>query len=276
MKYSSCITNPSIFEQPLNTILETLIKAGFDGIDIPGDENLYPVAKIKPLLDSYKNKLPIAEITACMNPTRDLIHPDPAKRKIATDYIKYCIDTAVQLECLQTHMCFLSFPENLAQNPREKLEQLGIAAIRDCADYAHEKGVRLLLEPLFKDDVSLVNRADQAVSLFARAMHMEESAFITGNHDFGLLLDLFHMHHEEQDLAVALEKYRKITYHVHVADHPRGLDFSRTDSGFVRTGIQKLQQLNYSGYISFESFNPAFNLEQLPKSLAMLKKLEKH
>jgi sugar phosphate isomerase/epimerase len=70
MKYSSCITNPSIISQPFEKILNSFVEAGFDGIDIPGEKDLYPVDKIKPILDTYSNRIKIAELTAAINPNR--------------------------------------------------------------------------------------------------------------------------------------------------------------------------------------------------------------
>jgi D-psicose/D-tagatose/L-ribulose 3-epimerase len=258
---------------PLEQILEKFVQFGFDGIDIPGEKDTFPVAKIKPLLDSYSNKLQIGELTACINPTRDLIHPDDKKRQHAIDYIKYCIDAAQALECNKTHFCFITFPENLNGSPREKLEKTAIRVIAELAKYAANKEVTLMMEPLFKDDTSLVNRADQAISLFSKALNMDPVSFLKEKHQFGLLLDIFHMHHEEQDSLATIEKYLPKTYHMHVADHPRGLNFARSDSNFVAKAMQKLRSMNYDHFLSFESFDPDWNLDRLENALHVLKSL---
>ncbi len=246
MKYSTCITNDNIFNLSLDKILDSLIHAGFDGVDIPADQKSYSISKIQPILQSYSNKLKIGEITACMNPTRDLIHPEVVRRKIALDYIKYCIITASELGVNFTHFCFLSFPDNLTSNSREVLEKRAIESIKELIKFADDHHVRLLMEPLFKGDVSLINRADQAVDLFSKALNTDPTSFLAGNHNYGLLLDLFHMHHEEPDMFTTLRTYLPITYHVHVADHPRGLDFTRPDSSFVKRGMDILKEKNYS------------------------------
>lgn len=272
MKISSCITHPALFGQPLSKVMDFLIASGFDGIDIPTDAKTYPVSTIKPIIETYGKRLPVAEITACINPDRDLIHPEIKKRQIAIDYIKQCIDTANALGVKQTHMCFITSKDNLNNNSREKLEQIGVASIKDCAQYAREHSVRLLLEPLFKGDTSLVNRCDQAVSLFSKAVDMAPEEFIKGTSEFGLLLDLFHMHHEETDLVKAIQKYQSIAYHVHVADHPRTLDFTRADSNFVKQGLNQLSKQKYNGFVSFETFDGAVTQESFPKALQQLKK----
>nr|MDO8111888.1 sugar phosphate isomerase/epimerase family protein [Candidatus Sigynarchaeota archaeon] len=232
MKFSTTITNSNIVNLPFQAILKGVIEAGFDAVDVPGEPETYPIRKIKPLLDSClcSKQISIGELTACINPGRDLVNPDEKKRKSAIKYIKYCIDAAAELGVYVTHFCFITNEQNLNNTPREKLEERAIDAIKQCANHAENSGVILLIEPLFKQDVSLINRAEQAVSLYARALGMDIDTFVGHQKQFGLLLDIFHIHHEESSIDKVLEKYIKITYHMHVADHPRGLDFKRPDS----------------------------------------------
>ena len=117
--------------------------------------------------------------------------------------------------------CFLSFPDNLKNHSREVLEKRAIESMRECIKFADDHHVRLLMEPLFKGDNSLINRADQAVELYCHALNMDVDTFLAGNHNYGLLLDLFHMHHEEKNLLDSIRKYLPITHHIHVADHPQ-------------------------------------------------------
>lgn len=274
MKYSSCITNPSIITQPLDKILNAFVEAGFDGIDIPGEKDLFPIDKIKPILDTFSNRIKVAEITAAINPNRDLINPDPKKRNEAINYIKYCIETASKIGCNLTHMCFITNLDNLSNTPRDKLDKLGVEALKICSKEAENHGVKLMLEPLFKKDVTIVNTCDKAVELWSKALNIDIETFIQGRTNFGLLQDIFHMHHEESNLADSLKKYARITYHIHVADHPRGLDFTRADSKFVPEAIITLKKLNYPNFISFESFDSNYNLFSLKSALMTLKSFE--
>ena len=271
MKFSSCITNSTLSKLPLEKNLETFVAAGFDGIDIPGDETQYSVARIKPILETYSGKLKIAEVTACMNPSLDLIHPELSQQQAAIDYVKSCIRTAADLDVKLTHFCFLSFEENLDIKPRTILEKRAIQAIRELVGEARDYGVTLLMEPLFRDDISLVNRCDQAVDLFAQALNTDPETFCRDNGEFGLLQDIFHMHHEEEDLLATITNYAPITKHVHVADHPRGLDFARDDSAFVKLAIQQYQAVNYENFVSFETFDPNWGPKGLKSALDTLK-----
>ncbi|HMF30790.1 MAG TPA: sugar phosphate isomerase/epimerase [Candidatus Lokiarchaeia archaeon] len=271
MKISTCITNPNIFGKPLDEIMEQLAAIGFDGIDVPADNEHYPIAEIQPIVESYRNDLPVPEITACMNPSRDLTNPNTAKRNVALAYIKLCIDTAAALGVPCTHLCFITTPEILASEPRTKLEKRAVAALQECGGYARDSGVRLIVEPLFKGDNTIVNTCEQAVALFTQALDVDPNDFKAGRTEWGLLGDLFHMHHEEEDYLGALHEYAAAIRHVHVADHPRGLDFTRPDSTFVQEGIDQLRASGYGGYVSFESFDDSVNYEVLREAVQVIK-----
>ncbi len=271
MLFSTTITNSNIIGKPLGDILDRLIAVGFDAVDIPGEPDIYPIAMVKEALASRSGKLRVAEITACINPTRSLMDPDEKARRRAVDYVKYCIHAASELGVNLTHACFITTNETLQKTPAAKLEKAALTSIRTLAKDARDAGVRLMLEPLFSNDNTIVKTASAAVSLFSTALGMDVEMFMQGQHDFGLLLDLFHMHNEESDLLCAIRDHAAVTMHVHVADHARSLDFTRADSAFVRTGIAALRDAGYAGYTSFESFHPSVSFDVLKTALRVIK-----
>ncbi len=263
-----------MFGMPLERILEIFIEYGFNAIDIPGDQDQYPINILKNIIPSYTDKIEVAEITSMMNPERDLIHPNQKVRRSAINYIKYCIDVAAELDVNLTHMCFLTFEENLHKYKNQiegRQHTYAIECIKECAKYAENLGVKLLMEPLYNGDISIVNTSEQAVNLFSEALNMDKNVFMEGNHNYGLLQDIFHMHHEENNLIKTIERFQPITYHMHVADHIRSLDFTQEDSKFVKEAIKKLEGLDYLGSISFESFHKDVTIKTLRKSLNQLK-----
>ncbi|MHA1792730.1 MAG: sugar phosphate isomerase/epimerase family protein [Promethearchaeota archaeon] len=272
VRFSTTITNPSIIHEPLDEIIDTLIDANFDAVDIPGEPAIFPIEKVKSTLESRSNKITIGELTACINPNRDLISPMKTKRHHAINYIKYCINAASELGCNLTHLCFITSKENLNKTPRDILEKRAIDTIRELHLYAEDLGVKLLIEPLYKQDISPINRAIDAARLYARALDEDLETFLGENDNHGLLLDIFHMHHEEENLLDTLQQFHHVTFHVHVADHLRGLDFDREDSGFACKAVQKLKELDYQHLISFESFETRHNLKSLKRALSSLKK----
>ncbi|MHA1996829.1 MAG: sugar phosphate isomerase/epimerase family protein [Promethearchaeota archaeon] len=270
MEFSTTLTNPIFSRFDTESILEFLVSSGFDAVDIPGEPFLFPVQEIAELFDSFSPRLKIGELTACINPSRDLIHPDPVRRKGAINYIKYCIDSASMLGCDLTHFCFITGTDNLESTPLNLLESRAIEAIRDISNHSGDLGITLLIEPLFKADVTIVNRAGQAVDLFSRALDVDVEEFKRGNMGYGLLLDLFHMHLEEENLIDTIEEYISITHHVHVADHSRGLNFTREDTRFVKDALRTLKAQNYSKLVSFESFDGNVTLDDFEAALKNL------
>lgn len=271
MQFSTTITNPNIIGKPLADILDKLVSAGFDAVDVPGEPEMFPIDSIKEILSSYSKKLHVPEITACINPTRDLMNPDEKIRHKAMDYVKYCIDAAAELDVGLTHACFITTNQLLQSTPPAVLEHAAVDSLKSLARHARNAGVRLMLEPLFSGDHTIVKTASKAVALFAKALGMDREAFLHGQREFGLLLDLFHMHIEEGDMLEAIRQNAAITMHVHVADHVRSLDFTRADSTFVRSAITALRDAGYAGHVSFESFDPAVTLDSLRPALMAIK-----
>ncbi|MHA1820696.1 MAG: sugar phosphate isomerase/epimerase family protein [Promethearchaeota archaeon] len=272
MKFSSCITAPSIIGQKLDDIFAAFIEYGFEGVDIPCEPEIYPLDVIKTTYSSYSDKIGIGEITACINPNRDLMNPDKTKRNKAIDYIKTCIEFARDLGRPLTHLCFITTPEILRTHETQELYNLALDSFRKCLKFAEDNSVTLLLEPLYSGDNTIIKTSKQAVNFIADAMGLAPEDIIGGNiNGIGLLQDLFHMHSEESDLIKSLRKYNRITKHIHLADHFRDLDFNFPESLFVKESLIELKKLNYDGFVSFESFNPRINLDTLKKALFYVK-----
>jgi sugar phosphate isomerase/epimerase len=271
MRFSTTITNSNIIGKPLGDILDKLVAAGFDAVDFPGEPDIYPVAAAKETLASHSKKLRVAEITACINPTRSLMNPDEKARRKAVDYVKYCINAASGLGVKLTHACFITTSEILQKTPPQTLERGATDSLKTLARHAKDAGVRLMLEPLFSDDNTIVKTASKAVALFSKALGIDVETFMHDQHDFGLLLDIFHMHKEEPDLLRAIRDHAAVTMHVHVADHVRSLDFTRADSAFVRSSIAALRDAGYAGYTSFESFHASVSFDVLKAALKVIK-----
>ncbi|MHA1733373.1 MAG: sugar phosphate isomerase/epimerase family protein [Promethearchaeota archaeon] len=270
MRYSTTIF---LFEEPLSRILEWLVDAGFDAVDIPGEVDAYPPKLVLDELGPYSGSLDVGEVTGVWGSERDLVSPDRTTRARALEYAKSCIRMAHELGSNLTHVCFMTNPHNLDNTPREKLLELAASATKECYDYAREYGVTLMIEPLYEKDVTPVNRAEQAVDVWCRALGVGASEL--ASRDLGLLLDLFHMHHEEPSIPAAFEKYGDLVRHVHVADAGRGIEF-KGDTSFVEKAFRSLEAMNYGGLVSFEPipvrFDPGVDLKH---ALGKLKEFEK-
>lgn len=269
MKYATTIF---LFEEKLPVVLDWVADAGFEAVDIPGETLAYPVARVREALASYDDALAVGEVTGVWGPERDLIHPDPKTRGRAIKYAKDCIEMAADLGANLTHLCFMTTPHNLDHMPRETLARHAVSAIQECHAHAREYGVTLLVEPLFQKDVSLVNRAEQAVSLWEEALGVSCAELPALG--AGLLLDAYHMHFEERSIQATIRTHAELVRHVHLADHDRNIRF-RDHLDFVTETLCALREVGYSGYISLEPIPLRFDPgRDLAKALATLKRLE--
>jgi D-psicose/D-tagatose/L-ribulose 3-epimerase len=125
---------------------------------------------------------------------------------------------------------------------RQREWQRAVAGIREVAVAAHDKGIKLAIEPLNRFETDMINIVDQGLSF------VEE----TGMGNVGLHLDSFHMHLEEKDSAAAIRKADKKIFHFHACENDRGVP----GSGQVRWDeiAGALREIDYQGPVVIESF----------------------
>jgi D-psicose/D-tagatose/L-ribulose 3-epimerase len=178
---------------------------------------------------------------------RDVSHEDPEQRARGVAYLKGCIDLAAAVGSphvagpmyAPTGQARLLSPEDRAAQRRRAAESL-----REAADHAGERGVRLAVEPLNRFETDLVNTTEQGLELCAEV----------GRDNVGLLIDTFHMNIEEKDLGRAVRAAGDKVFHVQVAENDRGTP----GSGHVPWAafFAALREIDYRGQIVVESFLP--------------------
>src|SRR5262249_33592754 len=135
------------------------------------------------------------KVTVCgaFGPSRDLSASVEAIRHSALTYLKRCIDYARDLGSP-----FVSGPmyagggNTQLLNPADRALQWSraVTSLKEAAQYAAERGVKLAVEPLNRFETDLVNTVDQGLKLI-RDIDAD---------NVGLLLDTFHMNIEEKDI----------------------------------------------------------------------------
>jgi sugar phosphate isomerase/epimerase len=114
------------------------------------------------------------------------------------------------------------------------------AAIRELADYALPKGVRLILEPVSRNEVNFIHSTRDGLEL----------VYLVDRPNFGLMLDTYHMWREDADPLVSLVEAAPYVWHMHFSDSNRrypgsgGIDFGKV--------VEVLNQIGYRGYVSLE------------------------
>ena len=110
------------------------------------------------------------------------------------------------------------------------------------ADYAAQRGVRIVLEPLNRYETDFVLDVADGLQMVADLQCA----------NVGLMLDVFHMNIEEASIERSLEAAGERCWHVHIADSNRRYPGAgHLDFGGV---FGALGRMGYQGYVSAELF----------------------
>lgn len=216
---------------------------GFDILELSIENpDLIDVTAVKKILK--ENQLE-GIVCGAFGPNRNICSSDPKIRENAREYILWLIDAAAQLDAKT--ICgpmYSSVGKDHLEDPTERQEewQRAVAGIKEMAEAAEKKGVRLAMEPLNRFETDMINVVSQGLKF------IEE----TGMENVGFHLDTFHMHLEEKDSAEAIRKADKKIFHFHACENDRGIP----GTGQVRWNeiAKALKDINYQGPVVIESF----------------------
>jgi D-psicose/D-tagatose/L-ribulose 3-epimerase len=188
-----------------------------------------------------------ATVCGAFGPDRDMSADDPAVRRNAIGYVNRCSDIAAELGAdIVVGPMYSAVGRTRMAEPEERRAQRRLASesIREAADHARERGVRLALEPLNRFETDLINTVDQGVEL------VEE----IGRDNVGLLVDTFHMNIEEKDLPAALRRAGRHIFEFHACSSDRG---TPGEDHLAWPGIAAaLRDVGYDGPVVIEAFTP--------------------
>jgi D-psicose/D-tagatose/L-ribulose 3-epimerase len=186
-------------------------------------------------------------ICGAFGPERDVSHDDPTMRALGIEYLRQCVDIAAAVG--SPHVAGPMYSATgkarlLAPQERDAQRTWAADSLRQVADYAAQRGVRLAIEPLNRFETDLINTVEQALDLCARI----------DRDNVGLLLDTFHMNIEEKSIGNAIISAGAKVFHVQVSENDRGTP----GSGHVpwQETFDALDTIGYDGPIVVESFLP--------------------
>lgn len=222
------------------------IKAmGFDAVEIPVE---YPekidAKKVKAALNQHGLE---AIVCGAFGPTRDLTNDDPAVHETCFQYITQCLDF-----CNEWGTKFLAGPmysavgkaRMVAPEQRKKEWDRAVTNIHKVSKLAQERDLEIALEPLNRFESDMINTAEDVLRLVNDVNHPAAK----------IMLDGFHMAIEERNIELAITSVGGRLIHLQVAENYRGTPGTgQTPWNSFRQG---LQNINYSGVISIESFTP--------------------
>lgn len=213
---------------------------GYDGVELAvRDPELLELEKLQKVLSENKLDVPaIGTGQAYGEDGLSFTDPDAKIREQAIRRIKTQVDFASSLNA----QVILGLIRGKAAEElsREQAWQWLLQALRECAEYALQKNIKLAMEPINRYETNLVNTIAEGLNLLEKV----------GAENFGLLLDTFHMNIEEPSVEKSIRMAGERIFHFHLADSNRWypgaghIDFRRL--------IEVLRDTGYEGYLSAE------------------------
>jgi len=114
------------------------------------------------------------------------------------------------------------------------------SVFQELADYAAPRQVRLVLEPVSRNEVNFIHSTQEGLAMVRRVERP----------NFGIMLDTYHMHHEDVDIIESLIEAGRLCWHIHFSDSNRCYPGS-ADIAFDLV-ITALNRLGYNGYVGLE------------------------
>lgn len=234
---------------------------GFDSVEIALEDvsHIDPVV-IKEHLD--KNGLVCKTVCAAMGPDRDL-RGTPEQQQTSLAYLKGLLDTMVPLGAdmlIGPLYSSVGRADAVPADEYAKQWQLVVGHLKDVAEYAAQRGLKLGIEPLNRFETDFLNTVDQALKLIKEI----------DNPVVFLHYDTFHMNIEEKHQAKAIEKAGILLGHFHACGCDRG---TPGNDHIDWPGIsQALKGLGYDRGVVIESFTT--DVKVIAKAAAIWRQME--
>ena len=232
---------------------------GFDLIEIGiEDESALEYAQAADILRDHGLAV---SLTAAMSPDRDLLLPETERQGVA--YIKHCIDACHTLGgsvvAGPTYSAVGRVWEATPESLEHDVETL-VAHLKELAEYAHDRGVVLCVEPLNRFETSFINTTERVNEIIDRV----------GHDACKVLLDTFHMNIEEKSLGDAIRTCGPRLGHFHACENDRGAP----GSGNVTWNevAAALRDVRYDGAVVIESFTS--EVKSIAKAAAIWRAFE--
>jgi len=250
MKLSYQVATPEVAIAPSVTSYQGDIEISFKELSEMGYEAVELMSRnpkeidkkfIKELAEKYN--LEIAMVCTGEAFGQDqlkLVDKDPSRRKEAFIRTKEFIDLAsyfgagINIGRLRGH-----YYDDV---PRQETYDLAVTIMRELAEYAVDKGVTIVIEPVTMLQTNFINSSQEGLELVKKVNHPA----------FRLMIDIYHSNIEDKNIYESLRESKDYLAHVHVADNNRripgtcGFDFPEI--------IKVLEEIGYKGALAVEMF----------------------
>ena len=246
MKFGiSSLAWQSPFSDPMGQF-EKAKKYGLDIYEIAAED--FSLIHVEDILKAKEaTGIETPSVCGAFGDTRDVSSDVEEYRKGGLQYIKDMVDLVAAIGGDTVAGPMYSAVGKAREVPPEVRKQAWAWAeeyLREAADYAKDKGVRLGIEPLNRFETDFINTVDQGLELIDRI----------GRDNVGFLLDTFHMNIEESNIIAAIGKANGKIYDFHACANTRGIP---GDDNFDWPAIAAaVKAAGYDDYINIESFTP--------------------
>jgi 5-keto-L-gluconate epimerase len=236
---------PIMFSGELDQKLGAIAELGYSGLD------LFIKNAGEPGLDQVINKIKcvglevfiIAAVSAFVDDGLYLSSPRDNIRKELVRRMKRQIDLAAELGAM--------VPIGVLRGSEDGSDRLKWLAesLFDLYEHAQKSGVQIIIEPVNRYETRLINSVTDALA-FMDTFELPK---------FDLLVDVFHMNIEEQNINASLRIAGSRIGHVHIADSNRKVP----GMGHIdwKSIFQTLQEIGYKGPCSIEAI-PDLNAKE--------------
>lgn len=201
-------------------------------------------------------------ICGAFGETRDIGSDNEDYRIEGINYVKDLIDMAVILESpyVAGPMYAATGKARLASPDEKKRQrQYVVENLRELAEYAQERNIKLALETLNRFETDFLNTVDQGLDL------IEE----VGKKNVGFLLDTFHMNIEEKNIGEAIRKAGSRLFDFHACSNDRGTPGE--DHLNWKEIKEALRDIEYDGSVVIESFTT--DITEIAKAVSLWRPL---
>jgi len=232
---------PLLFSGRIPQGFQTAAEAGFRAVELslrtPDEVNS---EELTDLLDAYELSLSaIATGRSYIEDSLSLSSPSAEVRNQAIQRVEGLIQLAAPFKAAVIIGGIRGRLDGTTSE-QSQLRKSAILAIRECARYANELGVILLIEPINRYETNFINSSLEGIQLLDQISEPSVK----------LLLDTFHMNIEEVDLATAIKSTNDRLGYIHFADSNRlapgqgHIDFAQVH--------QALADIRYQGIVTVE------------------------
>lgn len=229
------------YQDELAETIRRVAELGFDGVELavrsPADVDLVQLKKIL-----AETKLMVSSIgTGQIYGEEGLSFTDSSAqvRRKTILRIKSHIDFATQIGNPLIIIGLVRGATSSKVGPEEAW-RLALSAVRECAVYGKEKGVRLAIEPINRYETDLINTIKEGCCFIDEL----------GEENVGILADTFHMNIEEPSMELSIKNAQRRISHLHIADSNRWAPgYGHINFSSI---IEALHEIDYQGFISAE------------------------